>query len=51
MEGSEPPTEYYDDEKEGVTNLVKWFDAEHARMMTKRAADAAKAKQRSMGRR
>tara|TARA_Y100000310_G_C20590784_1_gene767870 strand:+ start:39 stop:926 length:888 start_codon:yes stop_codon:yes gene_type:complete len=51
MEGSEPPTEYYDDEKEGVASLVKWFDTEHARMMTKRAADAAKAKQRSMGRR
>ena len=35
-EGSEPPSEYYDDDKNGMDNLVKWYDSEHSRIMGKR---------------
>ena len=46
-EGSEPPSEYYDDEINGITNLVSWFDAEHGKMMGKRQAQQTKMKQNS----
>ena len=50
-EGGEPPSEYYEDDIHGVSNLVKWFDAEHSRIVGKRQAQAAKMKQRSGRRR
>jgi hypothetical protein len=50
-EGSEPPSEYYEDDKHGMDNLVKWYDAEHSRIMGKREAARAKAKQNTGRRR
>jgi len=50
-EGSEPPSEYYDDEINGITNLVSWFDAEHGKIMGKRQAQQSKMKQSSGKRR